>query len=109
MTKHVYVGNLSSETTEATLRAAFGKDGRTVTKVAILKSPRSGRPRGFGFVEMENEEQAAEAIHALQGFELDGKAIKVSEGKPRPEIQLRSSPDSTGRSGRGGGGRRGRR
>lgn len=106
MTRHVYVGNLSLATTEESLRTAFSKEGRTVTSVAIVTSPRGGRSRGFGFVEMESAEQAAAVITTLDGTEIDGRSIRVREGKERPEIQIRSFSDTFRRS--GGGKRRGR-
>jgi RNA recognition motif-containing protein len=104
MTRHVYVGNLSPETTSQSLRSAFEAAGRSVTGVSLVRSPRNGRPRGFGFVELASSEEAEAAIRELDGKLVDGKAIKVSEGKERPEIRLRSVPEtfSRGRGGRGG-------
>jgi len=107
MTKQLYVGNLSFETTEATLRATFERDGRTVTKVAIVTDHQRGRSRGFAFVEMEDEEQASAAIAAHDGTEIDGRTIKVDQGKERPEYRPKSEShgfqggDSRGRGGRG--------
>lgn len=106
MTKHVYVGNLSLATTPETLRNAFSKDGRTVSKIALVTNPKTGRPRGFGFVEMQSEEEAQAVIRELDGTLLDGRPIKVGEGKERPEIQIRAATDEYGP--RGGGRRRSR-
>ncbi len=95
MTKRLYVGNLSWDTTEDNLRAAFAEDGRTVSDVAIMTDRDTGRPRGFGFVEMESSQDAEAAISALDGTELDGRNIKVNEAKER---------EPRGGGGRGGGG-----
>lgn len=94
MSKNVYVGNMSFDTTEATLRQAFEAYGE-VTTVNIVTDRYSGRPRGFAFVEMATDEAASAAIAALNGQDLDGRTLKVDEAKPR-----RSS-------GGGGGGDRG--
>lgn len=98
MTKRLYVGNLSFDTTEDTLTAAFEADGRKVSSVSIVTDRDTGRPRGFGFVEMATEEDANAAMAALDGTELDGRTLKVNEAKER-------TPRGGG--GGGGGGRRG--
>ena len=82
MTKNVYVGNMSFDTTEATLRQAFEAHGE-VTSVNIITDRYSGRPRGFAFVEMADDEAARAAIAALNGQDLDGRTLKVDEAKPR--------------------------
>jgi RNA recognition motif-containing protein len=105
MTQHVYVGNLPHDTTSETLRSAFEKDGRSVASVALVRDHRTGRSRGFGFVEMESEEAAEAVIRELDGTELGGRTLRVKEGKERPEFQVRSDPDA----GRRGGNRRRRR
>jgi len=97
MTKKLYVGNLSWDTTEETLRLAFGEDGRNVSNVTILTDRETGRPRGFGFVEMGSEEDARAAISALDGAEIDGRNIRVNEAQER-------APRSGGFGGGGGGG-----
>lgn len=89
----LYVGNLSYDTDEATLRAAFEEGGRTVNSVAIITDRETGRPRGFAFVEMGSPADAEAAISALDGKQLDGRQIRVNEARPRG----------------GGGGGRGRR
>lgn len=94
MAKNVYVGNMSYDTTESGLRGLFEAHGQVET-VNVVTDRDSGRPRGFAFVEMVTEEGARAAIAALDGQEVDGRTLKVSEAKPR-------SP-------REGGGDRGRR
>jgi RNA recognition motif-containing protein len=81
MAKNIYVGNLSFDSTEDSVRDIFEQHG-TVTSVKLISDRETGRPRGFGFVEMEGEGSDA-AIQALNGTELDGRAIKVNEAKPR--------------------------
>jgi RNA recognition motif-containing protein len=87
MGKRLYVGNLSWDTTEDDLRAAFSADGRTVSDCHIVSDRETGRPRGFAFVEMESEPDARAAIEALDGVELDGRTLRVNEAQerqPRP-------------------------
>ena len=78
----IYVGNLSFNTTEAELEQVFTEFGE-VNEVALITDRDTGRPRGFGFVEMRNDEQAREAINALDGKEVGGRSLKVNEAKPR--------------------------
>ena len=80
----IYVGNLSYETTETELRQAFSQHGE-VMSVALINDRDTGRPRGFGFVEMTNEQAARQAIGALEGKELGGRRITVNEAKPRED------------------------
>ncbi len=80
----IYVGNLSFETTDNELREIFGQYGE-VHDVNLIADRQTGRPRGFGFVEIRNEQAAREAIGALDGTEVGGRHIKVNEAKPRPE------------------------
>ncbi len=82
MAKHIYIGNLSYDTTEETLRAAFAAYGE-VTTVNIVTDRYSGRPRGFAFVEMESDDDAAAAIGALNGQPLDGRQLRVDEARPQ--------------------------
>jgi RNA recognition motif-containing protein len=97
MAKKLYVGNMSYDTTEDALRDLFAGVGQ-VESVNIVTDRMSGRPRGFGFVEMSTEEEAQAAISQLNGATLDDRQINVAEARPqRP------------RSDRGGGGRRGGR
>jgi RNA recognition motif-containing protein len=100
MGKRLYVGNLSWDTTEDTLRDAFGADGRTVTDASIVTDRDTGRPRGFAFVEMSTDQEAKAAIEALDGAELDGRNIKVNEAQERAP---RSGGGGGGRGGGGGG------
>jgi RNA recognition motif-containing protein len=96
----LYVGNLSYNTTEETLRAAFAADGREVSSVQIVTDRATGQPRGFAFVEMGKPADAEAAIGALDGRELDGRALKVSEARERTN----SGFGGGARGGRGGGG-----
>jgi cold-inducible RNA-binding protein len=78
----IYVGNMAYSTTEDGLREKFGEFGE-VEEVAIITDRDTGRPRGFGFVTMPNDEEANAAIEALNGQDLDGRALKVNEARPR--------------------------
>jgi len=84
MAKNLYVGNLAWSTTEEEVRAAFGAYGK-VTSVKLIEDRETGRPRGFGFVEMANDAEALEAIEAMDGKDFGGRNIKVNEAKPRAE------------------------
>lgn len=78
----VYVGNLAYRTDESTLRRTFENFGE-VESVSIIIDRETGRSKGFGFVEIPSDDQAKAAMDALNGTELDGRALKVSESKPR--------------------------
>ena len=80
MSKKMFVGNLSFQTTEGDVRSAFEQYG-TVESVAIITDRDTGRSKGFGFVEM-SEEDANKAIAGLSGSQLDGRALTVNEAKP---------------------------
>jgi len=80
---NIYVGNLSFTVTEDDLRGAFQAFG-TVDKAAIITDKMSGQPRGFGFVEMPNKDEAVKAISGLNGKDLKGRNLKVNEAQPRP-------------------------
>ena len=82
MGKRLYVGNLSYDTTEDSLREAFSEGG-SVTDLHILIDRETGRSRGFGFVEMSTEPEAQAAIEAWDGRELDGRRLKVNEARER--------------------------
>ncbi len=84
MAKKLFVGGLSFSTTEDALREAFAAVG-PVASASIITDKFSGRSRGFGFVEMENDEDAQKAIDALNGKELDGRTITVNEARPLGE------------------------
>lgn len=83
MSKKLYVGNLSWSATEDEVRAAFEAYGE-VTSVKLVEDRETGRPRGFGFVEMDDA-GALEAIENLDGKDFGGRNIKVNEAKPREE------------------------
>ncbi len=100
MGTRLYVGNLSFDTNEDSLRNALSQDGRGVREVNLVLDRDTGRPRGFAFAEMANDNDAQAAIKALDGQELDGRNLKVNEAHER---QPRS-----GGGGGGGGGRRDR-
>jgi cold-inducible RNA-binding protein len=82
MSKRLFVGNLSFQTTEETLTAAFQESG-TVVNATIITDRETQRPRGFGFVEMGSEEEAQAAMEAMDGVELDGRPIRVNEAEER--------------------------
>ncbi len=101
---NIYVGNMSAKTTEEELREAFESFG-DVDTAKIIKDNITGRSRGFGFVEMPNQEQAQAAIAAMNGKELAGSALTVNEAKPRESRG--GGGRSFGGGGRSGGGRPG--
>ncbi len=80
----IFVGNLSFGATEDAVRSLFETHG-TVDQVSILTDRETGRSRGFGFVEMSNDQEAAKAISALSGRELDGRALTINEARPRED------------------------
>ena len=97
--KNLYVGNMSFQTTESELRSIFEPYGE-ITRLQVMTDRDTGQARGFAFVELADDEEAAKAITELNGKELDGRALNVNEARPKPE---RSGPG-----GGGGGGDRGR-
>ncbi|MBD1924501.1 RNA-binding protein [Microcoleus sp. FACHB-831] len=101
----IYVGNLSYQVTQEDITAVFAEYG-TVKRVQLPTDRETGRPRGFGFVEMETPAEEDAAIEALDGAEWMGRNLKVNKAKPRED-----GPGGGGRSGggnRGGGGGGGR-
>jgi cold-inducible RNA-binding protein len=82
MTKNLYVGNMSYDTTQDRLAEMFQVHGQ-VSSVNVITDRDTGRPRGFAFVEMATEEAAQAAIAALDGQQVDGRALKVNLAKPR--------------------------
>jgi RNA recognition motif-containing protein len=82
MTKKVYVGNLSFDTTEDTLRELFAAHGE-VSSINVITDRYTGRSRGFAFVEMATDEAAEAAITALNGQMVDERPLKVAEARPR--------------------------
>jgi RNA recognition motif-containing protein len=79
---NIYVGNLSYDATDETIKQAFESFGE-VTSARVIKDKYSGQSRGFGFVEMPGQSQAQTAIKSLNGKELQGKQISVNEARPR--------------------------
>ena len=94
MGKKLYVGNLSYETTEQQVRDLFSQVG-AISEVSLITDRDTGRAKGFGFVEMDSQENATEAIKRFNGYTLNDRALTVNEARPREE-----------RSGGGGGGYR---
>ncbi|HOX45983.1 MAG TPA: RNA-binding protein [Myxococcota bacterium] len=90
---NIFVGNLSFKTTDDQLRALFEAHGE-VSSARVITDRETGRSRGFGFVEMNNEEEARRAIEAVNGKDLDGRTLNVNEARPRE--------GGGGRGGRGG-------
>jgi len=88
---NIYVGNLSYGSTEDSLRSLFESYG-AVDTVSIIIDRQTGRSRGFGFVEMPNEEEARAAIASLDNKEFEGRVLRVNEARPKPE--RRSSYES---------------
>jgi RNA recognition motif-containing protein len=84
VSKKIYVGNLPFSSTEEELKGVFGRHG-TVEAVNVITDRESGRPRGFAFVEMEEASAADDAIRALDGSDLSGRNIKVSEAQDRSD------------------------
>jgi RNA recognition motif-containing protein len=83
MGTRLYVGNLPFSVDEHTLRELFERNSRRVDEVKLITDRDTGRPRGFGFVEMGSGDDAESAIRELDGFELDGRQLKVNEARER--------------------------
>lgn len=81
---NIFVGNLSFKTTQDELHTAFSNYG-AVERVSIVTDKFSGQSRGFGFVEMTNPGEAEAAIAAMNGYEMNGRALNVNEARPRAE------------------------
>ena len=96
--KNIFVGNLSFTATEDSVRSMFEAYG-PVDRVSIVTDRDTGQPKGFGFVEMTNDADAEKAITALNGTELNGRALTINEARPKTERA----------GGGGGGGRRNNR
>jgi len=99
MTK-IYVGNLPFSATESEIRDLFAQHG-TVDSVALPTDRETGRPRGFGFVEMPQAD-AQKAMQALNGFNMGGRPLRVNEAQDRPRTGGGGRPGGGGRSGGGG-------
>jgi len=106
--KNLFIGNMSFQTTAADLRALFEPFGQ-LARVHVATDRETGRARGFGFVEMPNDEEAAKAIAALDGKEIGGRNLKVNEARPKAESSGPRGPRGPQSGGNtGGGGGRGR-
>ena len=99
MGTRLYVGNLPFSADELGVRSLFEQNERKVEEVKLITDRDTGRPRGFGFVEMGNSEDADKAIRELNGYEFDGRALTVNEARERT-----TSGGGGGGGGRGGGG-----
>ncbi len=104
MGKKLYVGNLSFSVTDDQLREHFAQAG-TVESAQVIMDRFSGRSKGFGFVEMSTDDEAAQAISRLNGQDLGGRALTVSEARPK---EPREGGGGYGGGGGGGGGGRNR-
>ncbi|HEY4498039.1 MAG TPA: RNA-binding protein [Candidatus Paceibacterota bacterium] len=102
MAKKLYVGGLSYDTTEGSLKETFAEAG-TVESANVITDRATGRSKGFGFVEMSSDEEAKKAIEMFNGKELDGRTITVNEAKP-----MEDRPRGGGGGFGGGGGGRNR-
>ena len=98
MGKKLYVGNLAYGVTDSDLQQLFEAHG-TVQSAQVIMDRDTGRSKGFGFVEIGNDQEAQAAIQALNGHEIDGRALTVNEARPKPE-----GGGGGGRGGYGGGG-----
>ncbi|HVI07661.1 MAG TPA: RNA-binding protein [Candidatus Binatia bacterium] len=109
--KNIFVGNLNFNTSEDELRQIFEPYGQ-VDRVSILTDRDTGRSRGFGFVEMANNEEGEKAITALNGSQIGGRTLNVNEARPKAEHAGGGGggrgPRGGDRGGRDGGGRRDR-
>jgi len=92
---NIYVGNLPFSATEDQVRELFAQHGQ-VQSVKLIDDRNTGRPRGFGFVEMENDSEANKAIEALNEYDMEGRNLKINKARNR---------EDSGRRGGGGGGR----
>ncbi len=104
MTKKLYVGNMSYDTTQEQIRELFSQAGE-VSEVSIITDRETGRPKGFGFVEMATEEGSQEAIKRFNGYTPGNRNLTVNEARPREE-RSGGGYGGGGRDNRSGGGRR---
>jgi len=101
---NIYVGNLSFDATEDEVRELFAAFGQ-VTSVSLIKDKFTGRPRGFGFVEMANDGEAQKAIAELNGKDFKGRSMTINQARPREEGGFGRGGGGFGGDRRGGGGR----
>lgn len=106
MAYKLFIGSLSWNTDDAALEAAFAPYGKLVS-ATVIKDRDSGRSKGFGFVEFEDETEGKAAEAAMNGKELDGREIVVNEARPREDRPRRDGGGGGYRGGNGGGGDRG--
>ena len=106
--KKLYVGNLPFQATEQEITNFFQEAGATVASVSLVTDKFTGQPRGFGFVEINNDEEASRAIQTLNGQDFMGRNVVVNEARPREGGGGRGGYGGGGR-GREGGGRGGER
>ena len=104
--KKLFVGNLPYSTTEDQLNELFSQYGQ-LTEVKLITDRMTGRSRGIAFVEFANEEEAAAAVEAVNGYEMDGRALMVNVARPQAPRENRSFGGGGGRGYGGGGGGRG--
>ena len=100
----IYVGNLAYSTTDDSLKQLFAEFG-AVESARVCVDRMSGRSKGFGFVDMPNEDEARKAIEATNGREIDGRALRVNESQPKPREERRGGYGGGNRRGGGGGSR----
>ncbi len=93
----IYIGNMPFSTTDTDLNAMFAKHGN-VTSVNIITDKFTNRPRGFAFVEMDTDDSAQKAIAALNGTQLEGRALVVNTARPQEERSTRSFGERSGNS-----------
>ena len=105
MGRKLFVGNLPFSATDDTLRQLFSESG-TVESAQVIVDKFSGRSKGFGFVEMSTDDEAAQAVSKFNGYDLEGRALTVNEARP---MVPREGGGGGGFGGRGGGGGRGDR
>jgi cold-inducible RNA-binding protein len=105
--KKLYIGNLPFQATEEQITALFTQTGVTAANVTLVRDRFSGQPRGFGFVEINNDEEAERAIQGLNGHDFMGRNIVVNEARP-PREGGGGAGGGRGRGGFGGGGGGGR-
>ena len=88
MSKKIYVGNMSYNNDESTLNELFSEYGEVIS-TKVITDQMTGRSKGFGFIEMENEDEALSAIAGLNGKEVNGRELKVNEAVDRPKKSFR--------------------
>lgn len=108
MAKKLYVGNLPHEITNSDLQELFEPHG-TVLSAQVIVDRDTNRSKGFGFVEMKNDQEAEAAIEVMNGKEVSGRALTVNEARPRENRPERRGPGGGGGGGNRGGGDRGDR